>query len=232
MFTGSQRKGLIETRDQTQGQVEAAIGAVDEARKSYETAQQNQSQANVQILSTERSVQDAEQKLTNLQTEKTTLEQQVRSADERIAQLEADLGSQRKTFEKEQEQKSVAERSRENARSHEEDAAEKLNELRLAVATERQRHESLVNHRQPMAAREAELADLVAARRGDIVTYQNRLTAQAKESEESEASILKQKARNGCGGTSGCRARGTNEEHPACIRKRTGRPGARSCAIR
>jgi chromosome segregation protein len=60
------------------------------------------------------------------------------------------------------------------------------------VATERQRHESLVNHRQPMAAREAELADLVAARRGDIATYQNRLAAQAKESEEAEAKILRQ----------------------------------------
>jgi chromosome segregation protein len=45
-----------------------------------------------------------------------------------------------------------------------------------------------------MAAREAELADLVAARRDDIVTYQNRLAAQAKESEEAEAKILSQTA--------------------------------------
>ena len=45
-----------------------------------------------------------------------------------------------------------------------------------------------------MAAREAELADLVAARRGDIATYQNRLAVQAKESEEAEAKILSQTA--------------------------------------
>ncbi|MEY2490686.1 MAG: chromosome segregation protein [Verrucomicrobiota bacterium] len=190
----AERKALIDARDQAQEQVEAAVGAVEEARKSHEAAQKNHSQASVQILSAERAVQEAEQKLTNLQNEKNTLEQQVQSADERIAQLDAELGSQRKTFEEELERKSAAEQARENARSQEEDGAEKLNELRLAVATERQRHESLVNHRQPMAAREAELADLVAARRGDISTYQNRLALQAKESEEAETKILSQAA--------------------------------------
>ena len=188
----AERQLLIDARNRAQGQVEAAISAVEEARRSHETAQQNHSQASVQILSAERAVQDAEQKLTHLQTEKNTLEQQVRSADETIVQLETELGAQRKTFEKELKRKSAAELTRENARSQEEQAAEKLNELRLAVATERQRHESLVNHRQPMAAREAELSDLVAARRGDIATYQSRLAMQAKESGEAEARILSQ----------------------------------------
>ena len=130
--------------------------------------------------------------MTTLQTEKNTLEQQVQSADEKIIQLEEELGSQRKTFEKELARKSAAELGRENARSQEEQSAEKLNELRLALATERQRHESLVNHRQPMAVREAELSDLVAARRNDIATYQSRLAMQAKESGEAEAKILNQ----------------------------------------
>jgi chromosome segregation protein len=193
----TERQNLIETRNRAQEQVESAIGVVEEARKSYEAAQRSHSEASVQILSAERTVQDAEQKLTNLQTERNTLEQQVQAADETIAQLEADLRSQRAAFEEEVARKSVAEAARANARSQEEDAAEKLNELRLAVATERQRHESLVNHRQPMAAREAELADLVAARSGDIATYQNRLAAQAKESEEAEAKSLGEAAELG-----------------------------------
>ena len=188
----AERQTLIDARNQAQEQAEAAIGAVEEARKGHETAQRNHSQASVQILSAERAVQDAEQKLMNLQTEKNTLEQQVQSADERVAHLETELGSQRKTFEEELERKSAAELARENARSQEEDAVEKLNELRLAVATERQRHESLVSHRQPMAAREVELAELVAARRGEIATYQNRLDMQAKESKEAETKILSQ----------------------------------------
>jgi chromosome segregation protein len=188
----AERQSLIDTRDRAQKQVEAAFGAVEEARRDHETSQQEHSRASLQVLAAERALQDAEQKLTSLHTEKNTLEQQVRIADERIAQLEADLGSQRKTFEAERERKSAAELARENARAQEEQAAEKLNELRLAVATERQRHESLVNHRQPMAAREAELSDLVAARRGDIATYQSRLTQQAKESRDAEAKILSQ----------------------------------------
>jgi chromosome segregation protein len=190
----TERKTLIETRDRAHEQAEAAIGAVEEARRNHEAAQRNHSQASVQILSAERGVQDAEQKLASLQTEKNTLEQQIRSADERIAELETELGTQRKTFEAELERKSAAEQERDQARAQEEEAGEKLNELRLAVATERQRHESLVNHRQPMAAREAELADLVAARRADIATYQNRLGTQAKESEEADAKILGQTA--------------------------------------
>jgi chromosome segregation protein len=196
----TERQTLIAARDQAQAGVEAAIGAVEDARSSHETAQQNHSQASVQILSAERAVEDAEQKLAGVQTEKSTLEQQIRSADERIVELETELGAQRKTFEEELAQKRTAEQARENARTQEEEAAEKLNELRLAVATERQRHESLVNHRQPMAAREAELADLVAARRGDIATYQNRLTTQAKESEEAEAKILSETAHLGKAG--------------------------------
>lgn len=188
----AERQTLIDTCNRAQGQLDAAIGAVEEARRGHETAQQKHSQASVQVLSAERAVQDAEQKLTNLQTEKNTLEEQVRNADERIAQLETELGSQRNTFAKELERKGAAEQMRENARRREEEAAEKLHELRLAVATERQRHESLINHRQPMAAREAELAELVAARRGDISTYQTRLALQATESEEAEAKILGQ----------------------------------------
>ena len=185
----TERQTLIETRDQAQNEVTAAVGAVEEARQSHEAAQRHHSEASVQILSAERGVQDAEQKLASLRTEQQTLEQQLQSADERIAQLEAELGSQRKTFDDEVERKSLAERARENARAQEEDAAEKLNELRLAVATERQRHESLVHHRQPMAAREAELAELVATRRADIVTYRNRLGAQARESDEAGTQI-------------------------------------------
>jgi chromosome segregation protein len=190
----TERQALIGTRTRTQEQAEAALGAVEEARRSHETAQQNHSQASVQILSAERTEQDAEQKLANLQAERNTLEQQIQSADETIGQLETELRSQRKTFDDELEQKSAAKQARENARSREEEAAEKLNELRLAVATERQRHESLVHHRQPMAAREAELADLVAARRGDIGTYQEKVAVQAKESEEAEAKIVSQTA--------------------------------------
>jgi len=189
-----ERERAVGARDLANDKLDSAVRALEEARGNHEAAQGDHSQAGVQVLSAERALQDAEQKLAALQTEKTTLEQQVGSADERIAQQEKELEAQRKTFEEEQSRQIAAEQARENARAREEEASEKLNELRLAVATERQRHESLVNHRQPMAAREAELAELVAARRGDIATYQDRLSRQAKESEEAEARILHETA--------------------------------------
>jgi chromosome segregation protein len=188
----TERGALVSAREEAKEKLEAVNRAVEAARQSHETAHQSQAEAGIEILSAERAVQDAEQKLAGLQTERTTLEQQVQSADARIAQMEQDLEAQRKNFDEEQTRKNAAEEERENARVQEEEAAEKLNELRLAVATERQRHESLVNHRQPMAAREAELADLVAARRADIATYQDRLARQATESQEAEARISEQ----------------------------------------
>ncbi|PZR73765.1 MAG: chromosome segregation protein SMC, partial [Chthoniobacterales bacterium] len=190
----AERSSFISARDQANEELEAAIGTVEEARHAQENAHQDHSQGGIEILSAERAASDGEQKLSHLQTEKATLEQQVQNADERIDQLGRGLDSDRRNFEDEQSRKTAAVQTRENARLAEEQAAEKLSELRLGLATERQRHESLIHHREPMAAREAELADLVAARRGDIATYHNRLAAQAKESGEAEAKIVTQAA--------------------------------------
>ncbi|MEY2519139.1 MAG: chromosome segregation protein [Verrucomicrobiota bacterium] len=190
----AERDRFVSARDKANEEWETAIGAVEEARLAHENAHQNQSQSGVEILAAERTAADVEQKLSNLQSEKATLEQQVQSADERIDQLSSELDSSRKNFEDEQGRKISSEQARENARAEEEEATEKFSELRLAVATERQRHESLVHHREPMAAREAELADLVSARRNDIATYQKRLAQQAQESQEAEAKISEQAA--------------------------------------
>ena len=185
----TERAGAVLARDQAKEQVLSAEAAVAEARRSHESAHEKSSQTGVEILSAERTVADEERRLAQIETEKNTLEQQVRNADDRIAEITRELQSDRKNLENEQGLQAGAEKARENARLREEEAAEKLNELRLAVATERQRHESLVHHREPMAAREAELADLVAARRGDIATYQDRLARQARESEQADARI-------------------------------------------
>jgi chromosome segregation protein len=188
----AERDTVMNARDEANDELTSAIAAVEEARLAHENAHQNQSQSGIEILAAERAAADVEQKLSNLQSEKTTLEQQVQSADERIDQLSSELDSSRRNFEDEQGRKTAAENIRGNARAEEEEATEKLSELRLAVATERQRHESLVHHREPMAAREAELADLVSARRNDIGTYQKRLAQQARESQEAEAKISAQ----------------------------------------
>jgi chromosome segregation protein len=185
----TERMAAVRARDEANEQVSSAAGTVEEARRSHESAQEKSSQTGVEIISAERAVTDEERKLSQLETEKNTLDQQVRSADQRLAEIERELQADRRNLENEQGLQVAAEQARDSARLREEAGAEQLSELRLAVATERQRHESLVQHRAPMAAREAELADLIAARRGDIATYQERLAQQARESEEAEKRI-------------------------------------------
>jgi chromosome segregation protein len=183
------RMAAVVARAQAQEQLQAATKAVDEARERHEAAREKSSRSGVDILSAERAVAEHERKFAQLETEKHTLDEQIRNAEERIATLDRELQADRRNLESEQALQSAAEDARETARLREEEIGEKLNELRLAVATERQRHESLVHHREPMAARAAELADLVASRRGDIATYQERLARQGRESEEAEARI-------------------------------------------
>ncbi|HEX4630125.1 MAG TPA: chromosome segregation protein SMC [Chthoniobacterales bacterium] len=183
------RTAAIIERDEVTREVEAAKATVEEARLSHESAHEKSSRSGVEILSAERAVSDEERKLAQLETERHTLDQQVGQADDRIAELEREMQTDKEHLEKEQGLQTSAEQARESARLREEEAAEKLNELRLAVATERQRHESLVQHRAPMAAREAELVDLISARHADIATYQDRIARQARESEEADARI-------------------------------------------
>jgi chromosome segregation protein len=64
----------------------------------------------------------------------------------------------------------------------------------LDVATDRQRHENLIAQREPMSARDAELAELITVRKADITMYERKLATQAEESSESETLIKTQRA--------------------------------------
>jgi len=185
----TERRAAIVARDQAAQQLEHAVAAVDETRRSHENAQEKSSRTGVEILSAERALADEERKQAQLETERHTLDQQLQQAEVRITSVEQELQTDRNNLETEQARQVALEQERENARAREEDASENLNQLRLALATERQRHESLVQHRAPMAAREAELSDLISARRADIATYQDRITRQTRESEEAETRI-------------------------------------------
>src|SRR5205814_3169042 len=74
----------------------------------------------------------------------------------------------------------------------ENEAIEQLNELRLTAATERQRYEHLISQRRPMSARDAELAEAIAARQAEIINFEKRLTTQTEESRTAESAIEKQ----------------------------------------
>ena len=155
----------------------------DEAKTALELASQLQ-----------REFSEADRKIDNLRSEKNALERQVAAADERVAQLDHEVQTVRDQLAKEQADLAAFEAAQKKATLGEEELTEKINQLRLIVATDRQRHENLIAQREPMSARHAELVELVAVRKADIAMYEQKSATQAKESRESELLIKEQTA--------------------------------------
>ena len=142
----------------------------------------------------EREVSEAGRKIDNLQSEKAALERQVAMADERIAHLERELQSVRDQLAKEKTEFGAFETAQKQTTSREEELTEEINQLRLGIATDRQRHEHLIAQREPMSARDAELVELITVRSTDIAMYERKLATHAEESRESETLIESQTA--------------------------------------
>jgi chromosome segregation protein len=183
---------LLQKRGKASAGLEKAKNDFEQARTQYEIADRGQSTSENRIVVLERELQDSDQKIDHLRSEQTTLTQQIQAAGERITRLEQELTAERANLEEQQARRYSIEAARENATKRENEAAEQLNEIRLALATEGQRHENLVAQRKPMIARATELSETVTARETEIVNFEERLAAQAAESKSAEIAIEKQ----------------------------------------
>ncbi len=190
----AQRDSLQKKRDDAKSAVEKTTVRLEESRAKHRTADLTQTTAGGKIALLERELEEASRKIDNLMSEKTTLQQQIEAADGRVGELEGELAALRKDFAKQEHRQGIAEGARKDASAKEEKALEQLNELRLALATEQQRHDHLGAQRQPMTARDTELAETIAARRAEITAFEKRLAAQANESKAAEAGIKEQNA--------------------------------------
>ena len=195
--------GLNEQRNVREAQcrqaemaVAAALENVAQSRERHHTAHISHSTSNERIALREREQEAVDRKIADLASEKTTLEQQIAVADKRIAEVQKEIKDVRALLTEQQSSQSSANAAQEEAASDEVVATEKINELRLAIATERQRQDSFAVQRAPMAAREVELAELIASREADISNYERKISNQAIESSDSEASIEQQKRRS------------------------------------
>ena len=192
---GEQRDELARRHENTKTAVAIASQELHELSERHRAAHLSRSALTGQISLHEREDNDIARKIDYLQTEKGTLEQQIAAAEDRIAEFKRQLEEARAQLAAQQARRAAAETAEKKAAAQEAQATEALNELRLAIATEKQRHENLCGQRQPMAAREAELAELLATRQTDISSYENKLATQAEESHDSKASIESQTAR-------------------------------------
>ncbi len=191
----NQREIVVQKRDQAKTNLETASRRVDEARSHHQTAHLSHSTFAHKISLLQTGELEAERKIENLKSEKATLEEQIESANQRVAGLEEELEAARNELAEHQAAQIDAEQDEKGARSDEEKTVESLNELRLAIATARQRLEGLEAQRQPMAARDAELVELIDYRKADIANYESKLTAQAQENRDAEAAISEQSSR-------------------------------------
>ena len=187
-----QRDAFLKKYNDARGVLEKATSELEDARRARETAEREKSDCDNRILFLTRELQEGEQKQTQVRSEQTTLARQIQAADERIAKLEDELAGEQATLEANQSEQKVLQAARDDGAKREDEATEQLNELRLTVATERQRYDHLIAQRQPMSAREAELAEVIAARRAEITGFEKRLTTQAEESRTAESTIEKQ----------------------------------------
>ncbi len=187
-----QREALLKKCHDARGAVEKASGELEDARRGYETSEREKSDCDNRILFLTRELQEGEQKQTQIRSEQTTLARQIQAADERIAKLEDELAGEQATLEANQGEQEVLQASQDGLAKREDEATEQLNELRLTVATQRQRYDHLIAQRQPMSTRETELAEAVATRRVEITNFEKRLTTQAEESRTAESAIEKQ----------------------------------------
>ncbi|HST29714.1 MAG TPA: chromosome segregation protein SMC [Chthoniobacterales bacterium] len=190
-----QREIVAQKRTQAKANVEAASRQVDEIRSHHQTAHLSHSTSANKISLLQGEEKEAERRIDNLKSEKATLEQQIEAATERVTELEKELDSARNELAEHASAQSDAEKDEKGARSQEEKTLEELNDLRLAIATARQRLEGLEAQRQPMAARDTELSELIATRSADITNYEGKLELQARENQDAEAAIKEQGAR-------------------------------------
>ena len=179
--------------------VDAAIArSGGSAQSNHQTAHlaQSTSQARIPLLERERNDAAAQDRRI-CSPKRQRSQQQVRSRTSASPNWKENWRQPRNEFAEHKNERSVrrggAEKCAHRAKSK---LLEKLNELRLALATERQRHESLVAQRQPMAARESRTRRVD---RGTARGYRQLRAADSRRRrrnrENAEAAIERQTAR-------------------------------------
>ncbi|HZR78276.1 MAG TPA: chromosome segregation protein SMC, partial [Chthoniobacterales bacterium] len=155
------RETILAKRDQAKAAVETALRQLDETRAQHQAANVSYSTSANRISLLQAEEKEAVRRIDSLSTERATLQQQVESASARISELEAELSAARDEMAEHEATQSDAEKDEKGALTQEEKTIEELNDLRLAIATARQRLEGLEAQRQPMAARDTELLELI-----------------------------------------------------------------------
>jgi chromosome segregation protein len=169
--------------------IEAAQGAIHDAREEKQNAAMHVNTLRAQLELHEREQVETGKRTQSLDWEKQSAEARLAEAEQRLAELDAEVRGSMEQFEGLIALRGELQLGLEMMRSQENEIQSELNELRIKVATERQRHTLLHHQRQPMEARISELRQMVEERQRDINNYEERGQVLQVENAEIEANM-------------------------------------------
>ena len=180
---------LTANRDRVAGRLDAGQAALADAREEAQRINLSVSTLRGQLSLLERELHETTGKQENLRWELGNVQARHTEAIEKLQALEADLAGVGANQDGLKARQVELQGLLESHRAGEAELNAELNELRIKVATEKQRHNSLNNQRQPMAARLQELHDLIAQRRREIESYRVKSEKFGEESTMIQAGI-------------------------------------------
>jgi chromosome segregation protein len=182
------RQGEISQR------MESANAQLTEAREEKQDATVRLGTLQGQLQMIDAQLTETVRRNESLEWERQSAESRRAEAEGRIAELEGEVRGAMEAFESMLARRTEAQGSLETLRARESEIAAELNELKVKVATERQRHSSLHHQRQPMEARIGELRELIDQRQLDVHSYEERAGALEAEKFEIEANMERLRA--------------------------------------
>ena len=189
-----QLAALNQRHDECVAAIDTASAIIEEARNEKQNATMQLSTLRGQQSLLESQVRDAEKRQQTLDWEKQNAEARRAEAATRMDQTELEVLAAMEQFDALIARRSEAQNELEMLRAQESEVSAELNELKIKVATERQRHSSLHHQRQPMEARIEELRGLMEERRRDISTYDDRAASLHIENAEIEGNMERLRA--------------------------------------
>ena len=186
--------GIVARQGEIVQRMESANAQLTEAREEKQDATVRLGTLQGQLQMLDSQLAETVRKHESLEWERQSAESRRAEAEGRIAEFEGEVRGAMEAFESMLARRTEAQGSLETLRARESEIASELNELKIKVATERQRHSSLHHQRQPMEARIGELRELIEQRQRDIQNYEERAAGLEAEKGEIEANMERLRA--------------------------------------
>ena len=188
---------LNANRTDAAARLEAGQRRLQEAREESQTLNLTLSHMRGQLVTVEQEVRDTQKKTQTFTWERETIERRHDEALARLAQLEEEAYEASSQIAEFQTRQSELNQALIALRESEAVQTAELNEMRVRVATEKQRFASLQNQRQPMNSRMAELREMIEQRARDIDGYSVKAAQLAEDNENVQAGINQARGRLG-----------------------------------